>query len=106
MWRTELTITEQYRLFRRLMMYAIDSFQPLVERLEVDVVNGNHDDVQRFQNTRADDGHATESAIALADALLLNPAVYGSVKIFVPNKDESMVTREIGSSIFTHLHGH
>lgn len=106
MWRTELTVTEQYRLFRRLMLYAIDTFQPLVERLEVDVVNGNHDDVQRFQNTRADDGHATESAIALADALLLNPAVYGSVKIFVPNKDESMVTREIGSSIFTHLHGH
>ena len=106
MWRTELTITEQYRLFRRLMLYAIDSFQPIVERIEVDVVNGNHDDVQRFQNTRADDGHATESAIALADALQLNKAVYGSVKIFVPNKDESMVTREIGSSVFTHLHGH
>jgi hypothetical protein len=106
MWRTELTVTEQYRLFRRLMLYAIDCFQPLVERIEVDVVNGNHDDVQRFQNTRADDGHATESAIALADALTLNSAVYGSVKIFVPNKDESMVTREIGSSVFTHLHGH
>lgn len=106
MWRTELTVTEQYRLFRRLMLFAIDEFNPLVERIEVDVVNGNHDDVQRFQNTRADDGHATESAIALADALQLNESVYGSVKIFVPNKDESMVTREIGSSIFTHAHGH
>lgn len=106
MWRTELTVTEQYRVFRRLALYAIDSFLPHVERIEVDVVNGNHDDVQRFQNTRADDGHATESAIALADGLKLNPAVYGSVSIFVPNKDESMVTREIGNSVFTHIHGH
>ena len=107
MWRTELTITEQYRVFRRLMLYAIDQFAPLVERLEIDVVNGNHDDAQRHPvNTRADDGHATESAIALADGLKLNPQAYGNVAIFVPNKDESMITREIGSSIFTHLHGH
>jgi predicted phosphodiesterase len=107
MWRTELTITEQYRLFRRLMLYAVDQFAPLVERLEIDVVNGNHDEAQRSPvSTRADDGHATEAAIALADALELNESSYGHVKIFVPNKDESMITREIGDSIFTHLHGH
>lgn len=107
MWRTELTITEQYRLFRRLMLYAVDQFAPLVERLEIDVVNGNHDEAQRMPvATRADDGHATEAAIALADALELNTTSYGHVKIFVPNKDESMITREIGDSIFTHLHGH
>ena len=106
MWRTELTVTEQYRLFRRLMLYAIDAFAPLVENLELDVVNGNHDDVQRFQNTRADDGHATESAIALADALELNPGAYGHVKIFVPNKDESYITRESGNSVLTMAHGH
>jgi predicted phosphodiesterase len=107
MWRTELTITEQYRLFRRLMLYAIDQFAPLVERLEVDVVNGNHDEAQRMPvSTRSDDGHATEAAIAVADAILLNKQSYGHVKLFVPNKDESMITREIGDSIFTHIHGH
>src|SRR5690554_5067022 len=47
MWRTELTVTEQYRLFRRLKLYAIDAFAPLVESVEDDTVNGNHDDVQR-----------------------------------------------------------
>lgn len=105
MWRTELTVTEQYRLFRRLMLHAIDELSPMVETMEVDVVNGNHDDVQRNIATRADDGHATESAIALADALLLNANAYGHVKIFVPNKDESYITREIGSSVFTMAHG-
>ncbi len=107
MWRTELTITEQYRLFRRLALYAIDAFAPLVERVEIDVVNGNHDDAQRMPVlTRSDDGHATEALIALADGLALNPATYGHVKIFVPQKDEMSITREIGDTIFTHAHGH
>lgn len=105
-WRTELTITEQYRLFRRLALYAIDAFAPLVERLEIDVVNGNHDEAQRLPvATRADDGHATEAMIALSDALLLNPASYGHVQIYVPNKDEMTLTRQIGNSVFTHAHG-
>jgi len=105
MWRTSLTVTEQYRVHRRLMLYAIDAFAPLVESVQVDVVNGNHDDVQRQIATRADDGHATESAIALSDALELNVAAYGHVKIFVPNRDESYITREIGDSVFTMAHG-
>jgi len=107
MWRTELTVTEQYRLFRRLALYAIDAFAPYIERLEIDVVNGNHDDAQRMPVlTRSDDGHATEALIALADGLALNPATYEHVKIFVPNMDEMTLTREIGDSIFTHAHGH
>lgn len=106
MWRTELTITEQYRLFRRLMLATVDAFRTIAPEIHVDVVNGNHDDVQRFQNTRADDGHATESAIALSDQLAMNPDGYGHVKVFVPNKDESYLTREIGSSVFTMAHGH
>lgn len=106
MWRTELTITEQYRLFRRLALYAVDAFAPLVERLEIDVVNGNHDEAQRLPvATRADDGHATEAMIALSDALLLNPNSYGHVQIYVPNIDEMTVTRQIGNSVFTHAHG-
>lgn len=106
MWRTELTITEQYRLFRRLMLATVDAFRSIAPEIQIDVVNGNHDDVQRFQSTRADDGHATESAIALADQLAMNPAAYGHVKVFVPNKDESYLTRQIGTSVFTMAHGH
>jgi hypothetical protein len=106
MWRTELTVTEQYRLFRRLMMHTVDVFAPLADHIELDVVNGNHDEVQRFQATRADDGHATETAIALKDALGYNPDAFGHVQVFVPNKDESYITREVGSSTVTMAHGH
>lgn len=105
MWRTDLTVTEQYRIFRRMMLYAIDTFAPLVESVESDTVNGNHDEVQRFQATREDDGHATESAIALRDALELNPTAYGHVKVFVPNRDEATITRPVGDTIMTMTHG-
>lgn len=105
-WRTGLTVTEQTRIFRRLMMYGVELFAPLVEDLQVDVVNGNHDRVQDFQNTRGDDGHATEAAIALSDALTLNPTVYGNVQVFVPPVDFSYNTRQIGTSTFTMAHGH
>jgi hypothetical protein len=105
MWRTELTVTEQYRLFRRLMKLCVDEFitAPVVE---LSVVNGNHDETQRFQATRADDGHATESAISLDDALRMNEAAYGHVSVYVPANDESYMTREVGSSVVTLAHGH
>lgn len=106
MWRTTLTVTEQVRLFRRLMMYGVDLFAPIVESLELDVVNGNHDEMQRQLATRGDDGHATEAAISLADGLSLNPKVYEHVNVFVPPIDSTYMTREIGSSIFTMAHGH
>lgn len=106
MWRTELTVTEQYRLFRRLMLYTVDAFRLIADQIEVDVVNGNHDEAQRFQSTREDDGHATESAIALRDALKLNPDAYNHVAVYVPNKDEATITRPVGDTIMTMTHGH
>jgi hypothetical protein len=106
MWRTDLTVTEQYRILRRVMLYAIDAFRQIVAAVEVDVVNGNHDEMQRFQATREDDGHATESAIALRDALELNPDAYKHVSVFVPNRDESTITRPVGDTIMTMTHGH
>lgn len=107
-WRTSLTITEQYRLFRRLQLYTIDAFAPLVERFEGVTVNGNHDRVQNFQATRMDDGHATEATIALADGLALNPSAYGHVKLLVPHVDEGTLTYDVAGSgtVFTHAHGH
>ena len=104
--RNDLTVTEQLRLFRRMMYDYIDAFAPLVERVEVDVVNGNHDDVQRHQISRGDDGHATESAIAVSEGLERNPAVYGHTQIYVPGHDQTHMTRQIGSSTFTFIHGH
>jgi predicted phosphodiesterase len=104
-YRSDLTVTEQLRVFRRMLLRTIDNFieAPVVT---IGIVNGNHDDVQRFQTTDSSDGHATESAIAVAEALQLNPARYGHCHIFVPGKDEDHLVLEVNGTNFVLIHGH
>lgn len=106
MWRTELTITEQTRVFRHLMYKTIEAFAPLADSVLVDVVNGNHDEVQRFQTTRPDDGHATESAIAVREGLAMNRQSFGHVEVRVPPVDQGHMTVPVGDTVFTIAHGH
>lgn len=106
LWLTQETITEQTRIFRRLLFHAIEEFAPLTPHVYVDVVNGNHDQAQRKQNTYPGDGWATESAIAVADALKLNEPAYGHVEVRVPQKWQGHMTVPVGNSIVTVAHGH
>lgn len=106
MWRTGLTITEQVRVWRRFLFDTVEAIAPLSPTLTVGVVNGNHDQAQREPvSTRADDGWATEGAIAVSDAIKGQPA-YGHVNIVVPERDKGYMTIGVGDSIFTLLHGH
>lgn len=109
-WRQSLTLTEQLRLLRSLMRFAIDAFVTAgAHSIEVDVVNGNHDTASSKYtgvDTRPDDGHATESAIAVNEALQTNPERYGHVTLYVPKKDEDHIVRQVGTSIVAMAHGH
>jgi len=106
-WRQSLTVTEQMRIFRRLIILAIDAFVSLgVNKLEVDVVNGNHDQATRQVETKPNDGWATESAIAVKDAIDLNPDRYQAVSVFVPKNDDDIIVRQIGTVTVAIAHGH
>jgi predicted phosphodiesterase len=105
MWRSRLTVTEQTRILRRMLLASIDAFIA-APTVWLSVVNGNHDQVQRFQETRADDGHATEAAIAVAEALAINPERYGHVKVFVPGVDEDHLVVDIEGTVMVLAHGH
>lgn len=43
LWLTQESITEQVRILRRLLMFSVESFAPLVDKVYLDVVGGNHD---------------------------------------------------------------
>lgn len=106
-WRTELTLTEQIRLMRRLMLYGIDAFAPLTERLTVVSIPGNHDEAMRQPvGTTYDDSFAVDALVAIQDAMNLNPAAYGHVETYVPRRDSLTVTLDVNGTVITHAHGH
>ncbi|MFE9924239.1 hypothetical protein ACFYQA_22455 [Streptomyces sp. NPDC005774] len=108
-WRTQLTLNEQIRLTRRVMLHALLLFAPLADRVTMVAVPGNHGEAVRFMGkgvTRYDDSHDTESLIAVKDAADLNPERFGHVEFFVPATDELTVVVECSGTVVAHAHGH
>jgi predicted phosphodiesterase len=105
--RLDLTITEQVRVLRRLMLHQVQTFAPLAERIVVPVVPGNHDEAQRVGKVvrRYDDSWAVEGAAAVADALQLAPG-YDHVSFVFPERDELTVTLDIAGTPVGMAHGH
>ena len=106
MWLTQEPITEQVRMLRRLMMHTIEELSPLVGRVYLDVVNGNHDQADRQLNSYPGNGWATEAAIQIHDALKLNEKAYGHVEVRVPEKWSGHMTVPVGDTVVTVIHGH
>ncbi|AXH47065.1 exonuclease [Mycobacterium phage Asayake] len=104
-WLTQETIAEQFRLLRRLMVEAVDTFRA-APAVYLDVVNGNHDQANRQWNTNPGDGWATEAAIAVRDAMVLNRDVYGHVEVRVPEPWSGSMTVPVGDTVVTVMHGH
>ncbi|MEU2854111.1 hypothetical protein [Streptomyces syringium] len=108
-WRTGLTLTEQIRLTRRVMLHAALTFAPLAERVTMAAVPGNHGEAVRVAGkgvTRYDDSHDTESLIAVKDALDMAPEKFGHVECFVPDTDELTVVVDCSGTAVAHAHGH
>ncbi|MGV9312564.1 hypothetical protein ACWDR0_10250 [Streptomyces sp. NPDC003691] len=108
-WRTQLSLTEQIRLTRRLMAHAVIRFAPAVSRLTMAAVPGNHGEAVRPGGkgvTRYDDSHDTDALISVAEALALAGEEYEHVEIFVPDNDELTVVVECSGSVVAHAHGH
>ncbi|MFS0694166.1 hypothetical protein [Streptomyces nitrosporeus] len=108
-WRTRLTLTEQIRLTRRVMLHAALTFAPMAERVTMAAVPGNHGEAVRISGkgmTRYDDSHDTESLIAVRDALDLAPDLYGHVECYVPDTDELTVVVDCAGTTVAHAHGH
>lgn len=109
-WRTPLTLNEQIRLTRRVMLHALQLFADCgVPRLTMAAVPGNHGEPQRFAGkgvTRYDDSHDTEALIAVSDAARLDSGRFGHCRFYVPETDEMTVTVDVAGTTVAHAHGH
>ncbi len=105
-WRTDLTVTEMLRVYRRVALDLVKRLADLGVPLHVVAVGGNHGEATRMPQTRYDDNHDVEALVAVADTL---DAVggYDHVTFTFPVPDDDMVTVQLADgTILTCVHGH
>ena len=108
-WRTTLTMTEQVRLYRRLVFELTTRIAAVVESLLVIAIPGNHGETVRVAGkmaTRIDDSWDLDAVVAVSETLEQNPEVYSHVKFVIPGKDEGTVVLDLGGTVLAVAHGH
>ncbi len=102
---SDLGLTEQVRVARRLLMAQIKSLAPLAEHMIVPVINGNHDEVTRQVAADPADGWNVEIASAVQDACAENPALQHVEFRFPASGHQTLVTEICGVHVGM-FHGH
>lgn len=102
---SDLGLTEQVRVARRLLLAQIKAFAPKCERLIVPVVNGNHDEVTRQVAADPADGWNVEIASAVQDACAENPAL-AHVEFRFPDVDHQTLAVNVNGTMLGLFHGH
>ncbi len=102
---SDLGLTEQTRVARRLLLAQIKALAPLVDRLIVPVINGNHDEVTRQVAADPADGWNVEIASAVQDICAENPEL-AHVEFRYPSSGHQTLTVDIEGTMLGLFHGH
>jgi predicted phosphodiesterase len=102
---SDLGLTEQTRVARRLLLAQIKAFAPLADRVIVPVVNGNHDEVTRQVHADPSDGWNVEIASAVQDACAENENL-AHVEFRFPEKSHQTLAVEVCGTMLGLFHGH
>lgn len=107
--RLDISITEQVRVYRRLLLHLIGELASLAQHIIVVVLPGNHDETYRIVSTPTHDSWAIEGASAVEDALSLSGR-FDHVRFVYPGDEELVITLNVGTEVkpyvlgFTHGH--
>jgi hypothetical protein len=104
---SDLGLTEQLRVIRRLLLEHVKALAPLTERLIIGTAPGNHDQAYRLMGmtAAATDSFAVDAAMQVADALHLAGG-YDHVTCITPDVDDLTVTVEVEGTVIGMAHGH
>lgn len=102
----DIGVSEQLRLYRRMILFQVQAFAPYCTKLIIPVVPGNHDETRRDVATHGTDSWAIEGAAAVADALQLNAAAYGHVNFVFPERGELTFAIDVAGTRLGFAHGH
>lgn len=111
-WRTQLTLTDQIRLTRRMMAYALTKFAAVVP-MDVELifvaVPGNHGDAFRplgGGRTTYNDNFDTDALVAVSEGAAMSSAPeIERVKFYVPELDEVSVVLDMAETRLAFVHG-
>lgn len=103
------TLTEQVRVYRRLMMHQLSRYAGLASRILVPVLPGNHDQTMRDQEMPPGDSWAIEGASAVADWCSGRPG-FEHIEFVFPDRNEMGITVDVGTAahpfVIAFHHGH
>ena len=105
----DLQLTEQIRLWRRIMMDWVRELAKVGVVLRVISVPSNHCRVRRGKQNMAhsSDDYGIEVLTQVADICAENPDVYGHVEFFTPGQHEEALALElVGGKVLGVAHGH
>ena len=103
--RSDLGVTQQVRLGRRMLMAQLKAFAPFAEHIIVPVVPGNHDEPHRLQVTDPVDSWQVEVASAVQDACAENDAL-AHIEFRYPERDTGTLAVETHGTMLGFAHGH
>lgn len=105
----DLQMTEQIRVWRRILWRWISALAPLTEDLVVIGVPSNHCRVRAGKNALgpALDDWGIEVISQVADIAAVNPEAYGHVRFMVPNEhEEHVLFTMLDGKVLGVIHGH
>lgn len=107
--RLDISVTEQVRVYRRLLLHMIAELSVLAKKTLVVVLPGNHDENYRAVQQPVTDSWAIEGASAVEEALMLSGNKY-DVTFVYPQEEELVITVNVGTQekpyVLGFTHGH
>jgi predicted phosphodiesterase len=103
--RSDLSVTQQVRIGRRILLNWVKAFAPLVDELVIPTVPGNHDEPHRIVLTDPVDSWQIEVVSAVQDACAENPDL-AHVQFRYPERDSLTVALDLNGTMVGFTHGH
>lgn len=101
----DLTLTEQLRVARHLILWTIQRAIEAAPRVIVSATAGNHGETTRVQNRPFTDSHDLDIINAVQQAVELTD-INDYAEFYYPEEGTAHVTYNVGDTVFSCAHGH
>ena len=103
--QSDLSLTGQIRLGRRMLLALVKAYAPLADRVIVPVVPGNHDETYRDLLTKPIDSWQVEVVSQVQD-ICTESGKFDHVEWRYPDEDSAQLAVDVNGTMLAFAHGH